>query len=173
MGDDPRGIRELLKLNFVVVKRLKWLYCTAGSLIRGICTPLELARRYGTEHILRHRLFFITNRCISGGTCVSFFGYREKYWSNQIWNIIMWILLSHLGCWMNKFCVLCLDFWVLYFLWDVWLPCLGLFSLFACRLSLKQTRFPNSSNHIFCADLIGTMHHNSWNVLCLCPSDWC
>lgn len=107
MGDDPLGIRELLKLSFVVVKRLKWLYCTAGSLIRGICTPLELARRYDIEHVLRHRrLFFITNRCMSGGTCISFFGCREKCRFNQIWNIVIWILLSHLGCWMNKFCVL-------------------------------------------------------------------
>lgn len=41
----------------------------------------------------------------------------------------MWILLSHLGCWMNKCGSLCPDFCVLYFLWYVLLSMRRSFSL--------------------------------------------
>lgn len=63
-------------------------------------------------NFLRHR-----NISRSCGGRVSFLGADEKKgWSKPMWSIVMWILLSRLGCWMNKCGSLCPDFCVLYFL---------------------------------------------------------
>lgn len=39
-----------------------------------------------------------------------------------------------------------------------------------CRWSREQASLANSVNHIFCADLTGTVYHHTCAVLCLCPT---
>lgn len=56
---------------------------------------------------------------------------------------VTWIALSHSGCWMEHIFFSqpgLLDVIFPSFLRNAWLPCLGLWFLFACWLSQKQTR---------------------------------
>lgn len=111
-------------------------------MIRGICA---LRTRLDSQHVYRRRrLFVFTNRAFfmftwifkhwniskSWGGHVSFLGaVKKKGWSNPIRSIVMWILLSRLGCWMNKCGSLFPDFCVLYFLGYVLLSMRRSFSL--------------------------------------------
>lgn len=104
----------------------------------------------------------------SWGGRVSFLGAvkKKKGWSNTIWSIVMWILLSHLGCWMDKCGSLCPDFCVLYFLGYVLLSMRRSFSLLHADQVENRLRFQSSVNHISCADLSGSTHRSR----CACPA---
>lgn len=90
--------------------------CSKNELWHATCLQMQLIiSSTKTEHFSCSReLLSIEFLQMLRLMCLFFLVRIKKGWSNPMWCIIMWILLSHLGCWRNKCSWLCQDFWVFF-----------------------------------------------------------